>query len=185
MYELIQEDREAMVFLNNLGSTGFDRFWILMSDKWIWIPLYAFFLFLLARNFKIKSLIFILIFIALGITVSDQLAGIFKHGIMRLRPCQDPSLEGMIREVQCGGPYGFYSSHASNAFFIATYMMMMLKRKYGIFPYFLFVWAAIVSYSRIYLGVHFPMDIVMGAVMGFLLGGFFSALSWKVINKQK
>ncbi len=184
MYELIQEDKEAFLFLNNLGSTSFDRFWIVMSEKWIWIPLYIFFLFLLARNFKLKSLIFILIFIALGITVSDQLAGIFKNGIMRFRPCHDPSLEGLVREVHCGGPYGFYSAHASNAFFIATYMTMMLRKKYGVFTYFLFVWAAVVSYSRIYLGVHFPMDILMGAAMGFLLGGFFSALSWKVINKQ-
>lgn len=185
MYEIIQEDKEVFLFLNNLGSPAFDEFWKLISEKWIWIPLYAIFLFILARNFKLKSLVFILIFIALGITVSDQLAGVFKYGIERLRPCHDPSLDNLMREVKCGGQFGFYSSHASNSFFIANFLTILLKRKYGWFPYFLFIWAAVVSYSRIYLGVHFPMDIIFGAIMGFLIGGFFATLSLKVIRKQQ
>lgn len=185
MYEIIQEDKEAFLFLNNLGNPAYDQFWILISEKWIWIPLYIIFLYLLYKNFKLRSLIFILIFIALGLTVSDQIAGIFKFGIARLRPCHDPSLDNIMREVYCGGKFGFYSSHASNAFFIAQFMTMMMRKKYRWLPIFLFFWAAVVSYSRIYLGVHFPMDILMGAAMGTLLGGFFATLSYNVINKQK
>ncbi|UOE41887.1 phosphatase PAP2 family protein [Chryseobacterium suipulveris] len=185
MHEIITEDKEIFLFLNNLGSDTFDRFWIMVSGTWIWVPLYVIFLYLLAKNYKVRNLVFILIFIALGVTVSDQLAGIFKSGIGRLRPCHDPSLDHLMREVQCGGQFGFYSSHASNTFFIATFMTMLLFKKYRFLPYFLFFWAAMVSYSRIYLGVHFPMDILMGAAMGFFLGGFFSTLALKVIRKQE
>jgi undecaprenyl-diphosphatase len=184
MKEFIQEDRSLFLFLNNLGSESFDQFWIIISSTWIWIPLYVIFLFLLYKNFKLRSLIFILIFIAIGVTVTDQLAGIFKTGIARFRPCHDETLTGIMRSVQCGGQFGFYSSHASNTFFIANFLSMLLFKKYKKLPYILFFWAIIVSYSRIYLGVHFPLDILMGATMGFLLGGFFSTLAMKVIHKQ-
>ncbi|WP_226064394.1 phosphatase PAP2 family protein [Kaistella polysaccharea] len=185
MNELIQEDRSLFLELNNLGSSSFDQFWIMISGTWIWIPLYVIFLYLLFKTFSLRNLIFILIFIALGVTVSDQLAGLFKSGIGRFRPCHDPSLSGLMRVVKCGGQFGFYSSHASNTFFIATLMSFLLHRKLRFLPYILFLWAAAVSYSRIYLGVHFPLDIFMGAAVGFLLGGFFSTLCLKVIHRQR
>ena len=185
MHEIIQEDRQAFLYLNILGSQPFDQFWIMVSATWIWVPLYVIFLYLLYKEYRVRNLIFILIFIALGVTVSDQLAGIFKTGIARLRPCHDPTLEGLVREVKCGGQFGFYSSHASNTFFIATLMSILLRKTHKYLPYLLFFWAAMVSYSRIYLGVHFPMDLIMGALMGFFLGGFFATLSLKVIYKRQ
>lgn len=184
MNDFIRADRELFLFLNNLGSQPFDQLWIMISATWIWVPLYVIFLYLLVKTFSVRNLIFILIFIAIGVTVSDQLAGIFKTGIGRLRPCHDPTLDNLVREVKCGGRFGFYSSHASNTFFIATMMSMLLRHKHRYLPYILFFWAAVVSYSRIYLGVHFPLDLLMGASMGFLLGGFFATLSRKVINKN-
>ena len=184
MQELIQEDRSLFLLLNNLGSSPFDQLWIMISATWIWVPLYVIFLYLLFKNFQVRNLIFILIFIALGVTFSDQLAGIFKTGVSRFRPCHDATLTGLMRAVKCGGQFGFYSSHAANTFFIATFMSMLLYKKYRFLPYILFIWASIVSYSRIYLGVHFPLDILMGSAMGFLLGGLFSTFALKVIHKQ-
>lgn len=183
MYEIIQEDKEVFLFLNTLGSKPFDQFWILISEVWIWIPFYIILTYFIYKNFKLKSFLFILLFIALGVTVSDQLAGIFKHGVMRLRPCHDPSLDLLMREVKCGGPYGFYSGHASNTFFLASFLSFLFKGRYRFLPFLLFFWASVVAYSRIYLGVHFPMDILMGAAMGFLIGGLFSNLCKKAIAK--
>ena len=168
MQEIIQEDRQAFLYLNNLGSQPFDQFWIMVSATWIWVPLYVIFLYLLYKEYRVRNLIFILIFIALGVTVSDQLAGIFKTGIARFRPCHDPTLEGLVREVKCGGQFGFYSSHASNTFFIATLMSILLRKTHKYLPYLLFFWAAMVSYSRIYLGVHYPTDVVAGYAVGFM-----------------
>ena len=141
------------------------------------------FLYLLYKNFKFRNLLYILFFLTLGVVVSDQLAGIFKYGILRLRPCHDSTLDHLMREVECGGQYGFYSSHASNTFLLANFLTVLLWRKYKYLPVFLFAWSALVAYSRIYLGVHFPLDILMGAAMGYFIGGFFASLSWKVIKK--
>ena len=185
MEEIILEDKQAMIFLNNLGSSTFDPFWILVSEKWFWIPLYIIFLYFLYKNFNKKSLFYILLFVALGITASDQIANIFKFGFERLRPCHDPSLEGLLREVKCGGKFGFYSAHSSNSFFVATYLTMLLGKKIKQLPYFLFVWAAIVADSRVYLGMHFPGDIIVGAIMGILLALFFGTLAKKVIKKSE
>ena len=185
MEEIILEDKQAMIFLNNLGSSTFDPFWILVSEKWFWIPLYVIFLYFLYKNFNKKSLFYILLFVALGITASDQIANIFKFGFERLRPCHDPSLEGLLREVKCGGKFGFYSAHSSNSFFVATYLTMLLGKKIKQLPYYLFVWAAIVAYSRVYLGMHFPGDIIIGAIMGILLALFFGTLAKKVIKKSE
>lgn len=185
MEEIILEDKQAMIFLNNLGSSTFDPFWILVSEKWFWIPLYVIFLYFLYKNFNKKSLFYILLFVALGITASDQIANIFKFGFERLRPCHDPSLEGLLREVKCGGKFGFYSAHSSNSFFVATYLTMLLGKKIKQLPYFLFVWAALVAYSRVYLGMHFPGDIIVGAIMGILLALFFGTLAKKVIRKSE
>ena len=185
MEEIILEDKQAMIFLNNLGSSTFDPFWILVSEKWFWIPLYVIFLYFLYKNFNKKSLFYILLFVALGITASDQIANIFKFGFERLRPCHDPSLEGLLREVKCGGKFGFYSAHSSNSFFVSTYLTILLGKKIKQLPYFLFVWAAIVAYSRVYLGMHFPGDIIIGAIMGILLALFFGTLAKKVIKKSE
>lgn len=182
MNAILELDQELFLGLNNLGSTEFDAFWLLISSTSIWIPLYAIFVYLLYKEYRFRNLLFLLLFIALGVTVSDQLSNIYKYGMERLRPCHEPSLEGMFREVKCGGPYGFFSAHASNTFFLATYLFFLLRRRLKSYAFLLFFWAAVVAYSRVYLGVHYPLDIIYGALIGFLLGGFFSTLAKKTLK---
>ena len=185
MEEFITKDQQLLLFLNGLGNKSFDPFWILMSDKLIWIPLYIIFIYLLYKNYKLRNLVFIFIFIVIGIAISDQLANIFKNDVLRLRPCHTPFLETKMRLITCGGQYGFYSSHASNMFFLATFLSSLLGKKYKYFTVLVFFWAIIIAYSRIYLGVHFPFDVAYGALVGFLLGGLFSVLAKRTIRIRK
>ncbi|MDY3352106.1 phosphatase PAP2 family protein [Riemerella anatipestifer] len=177
MHKIIELDQSLFLYLNGLGNTYFDTFWIMVSGKLTWLPLYFIFLYLIIKNYEKKKVIYILLFITLGIIISDQIANIFKIGVHRFRPCHEPILEGLVREVKCGGPFGFYSAHASNSFFIASFMNLIFSKRIKFFGLMVFAWASFVAYSRIYLGVHYPLDIIYGAMVGFLLGGFFGSLA--------
>lgn len=184
MNELISLDQQLLLFLNGLGSSTFDPFWLLVTGKWFWIPFYIILLYLVYKSVPIRKLLFVLLFIAIGITISDQLASVFKHGIQRLRPCHEPLLADKMRMVICGGNYGFYSAHASSSFFLFSFLTLLIGKKYRYLPYILVFWAILVSYSRIYVGVHYPGDVAFGAAVGFLLGGFLANLTKKVLAKN-
>lgn len=184
MNGLIEKDQELLLFLNGLGNSTFDPFWLLVTGKWFWIPFYVILLYLLYKSVPLKKLLFVLLFIAIGITISDQLASVFKHGVERFRPCHEPLLMEKMRMVICGGKYGFYSAHASSSFFLVSFLSILIGKKYKVLPYILVFWAVIVSYSRIYVGVHYPFDVAFGAAVGFLLGGVLANLAKKVVNKQ-
>lgn len=184
MNGLIEKDQELLLFLNGLGNSTFDPFWLLVTGKWFWIPFYVILLYLVYKSVPLKKLLFVLIFIAIGITISDQLASVFKHGIERLRPCHEPLLMEKMRMVICGGKYGFYSAHASSSFFLVSFLSILIGKKYTVLPYILVFWAIIVSYSRIYIGVHYPFDVAFGAAVGFLLGGVLANLAKKVVNRK-
>ncbi|MFW6224597.1 MAG: phosphatase PAP2 family protein [Bacteroidota bacterium] len=170
--QIIELDKKLFLALNSLNSPLFDHIMWWISDKYIWIPLYAFLLFLVFR-FKKKEGFILLFFIALVITLTDQTSvKLFKDVFERLRPCHAPDLAGLVHIVnnKCGGQYGFVSSHASNAFGLAIFMTMLLKQHIRWIGWPMILWAAIVSYSRVYLGVHYPLDILGGALLGIFWG---------------
>lgn len=169
---LIHWDHEVFRFLNGMHNDFWDFVMYWISDKYIWIPLYAFFIFLLAKAYKSRIWI-ILIFVALTITISDQISvHWFKEVFQRLRPCHEPALADMVHIVKgkCGGKYSFVSSHAVNTFALAFFLIQLLGRRIKMFVPLIIIWASIIGYSRVYLGVHYPGDVIAGALVGMLVG---------------
>ncbi|NER10766.1 undecaprenyl-diphosphatase [Muriicola jejuensis] len=176
--ELLHIDREAFLFLNNLGSQAWDGFWLFTTGKWSSLPLYLLLLILSARLLGWKRTLLLLATVALLIAVCDQLSNFFKVGVGRLRPCYDPDLDGLFRLVKasCGGKYGYFSAHAANTFAVAVFFSHLLRTGFRWMPWLLVFWAGLVSYSRIYIGVHFPLDVVSGALVGTFMGWLFFRL---------
>ena len=164
-------DESLFLFLNAQHNSFFDTLMWLFSEKLFWGPLYVWFLWLLHKRYP-KHYWTVLVTIILMIVVSDQLCNLAKDHVMRLRPSQEPHLYSLVHIVNDyrGGMYGFYSGHSSNSFAVAFFMITIVagKLKY-IIPVAL-VYAVLTAYSRIYLGVHYPGDVLTGALIGTLLG---------------
>ncbi|MDP5044458.1 MAG: phosphatase PAP2 family protein [Leeuwenhoekiella sp.] len=171
MNELQQLDHEVYLFLNNLGTETWDPFWLFITNKWCSIPLYVFLLILIYKKFGIKGTLYTLVTVALLITATDQLANVFKHGFERLRPCRQEGVMEQARfiAVRCGS-FGYFSAHAASSMGLAVFVGLLLKARYKwVFPV-LFVWALFIGYSRIYVGVHYPGDVLTGMLIGGLIG---------------
>ncbi len=179
-------DSRLFLWLNGQHAGWLDTVMVSITEMWPWIPIYILLAYLVIKQYGRKSL---WIFLAVGLVIlcSDQLsAHVCKPLFHRLRPCFNPEFEGMVHLPKGlpGGRYGFVSSHAANTFAVATFLTAALRKSYRSIGWWLFAWALISSYSRIYIGVHYPGDVLAGAVLGILVGLIIWKLTTLLFNKM-
>ena len=179
-------DTDLMIFLNNLGSEQFDFLWLAITNKYTWIPFYLYLIYLYFNSVKLKPKSIFVFFVVIGLMIlfTDQSSNLSKQYFQILRPCHDEEIYGLIRVVKesCGGLYGFFSAQSSNSFAVAGFFYFSLTN-YNRWRKFLFLWAAIIAYSRVYCGVHFPSDVIIGGAYG-LASGYLAFVFYNYLLKN-
>jgi undecaprenyl-diphosphatase len=181
-------DRQAFLAINSFHGGQADVVMAAASEMLTWFPLYLFLLYILQRRYGWLGLAWAVPALALMILFSDKGSVLlFKENVQRLRPCHVPELKAQVHlwRSHCGGMYGFVSSHASNHFAIATFMTGVIRGRPRWAVILLFLWAAWISYSRIYLGVHYPGDVIAGALYGLMVGAAFFALYRWIVERTR
>lgn len=177
MDELLKYDTQLFLFLNNLGNSSWDGFWLFLTEKWSSIPLYLLLLLMIYNKLRLKGTLIVVVCVALMITATDQIASLFKYGLERPRPCRVEELKELMRYVATGcGRFGYFSAHAASSMAAAVFLGLTLQRYYRYLPFLLLIWAVMTAYSRLYLGVHYPLDLVSGMAFGGLTGWLFYLL---------
>jgi undecaprenyl-diphosphatase len=180
--KLIHLDKQLLVFLNGLGSPVFDGLWLMLTKQIYWLPLFLFLLYLVHKKIGLKQTLILLLFVTVLVAFTDQTTNLFKNHFQRLRPCNDPEINTIIRVVKGSNSFSFFSGHAANSSAVATFLFFNFRRKY---PYFwlIFLWPLFFAYSRIYLGLHFPIDVLTGYIFGISFG-FLMCKVYKIIIKS-
>ena len=182
--KIAELDTELFVLLNNLGTTFWDPFWLIFTEKYTHIPLVIVLGILLYKTIGLKYFLYSLLFITILMIITDQFTNFIKHTFERARPCRVPEIEDQIRYIakRCSR-FGYFSGHSSNSMALAIFIGLLLKPKFKYALPLLVFWALMMGYSRIYVGVHYPADVVTGFAFGTLLSLLFYWIYKKVVKK--
>jgi undecaprenyl-diphosphatase len=167
--KLLSLDTQLLIYLNGLGSETYDGFWLFITKQTNWTPLFLFILYLLYTKIGGKQTLYMLLFVAILIAITDQITNVFKYSFERLRPCSNPEINTIIRVVKSSATFSFFSGHAATSMATMMFLYQVLRTYYK-HSYLIFLWSLIFAYSRIYLGLHYPLDILCGFLFGILFG---------------
>ena len=181
--KLIHIDKQLLIFLNGLGSPTFDGLWLIITKQIYWTPLFLFLLYIIYKKIGAKQTLILLLFIGVLVAFTDQVTNLFKNHFQRLRPCNDPEINMTIRVVKGSNSFSFFSGHAANTMAVASFMFFNFRKKFTYF-WFIFLWPLVFAYSRIYLGLHFPIDILTGYLFGIIFGFLMFKTYQKIIKNQ-
>ena len=171
--KLVQWDQSLFISINSDWTNPvFDVVLPIMRNSFIWYPLYLFLLIFVLLNFKVRGLWWAVFFLS-TLALTDMTGTyVFKHVFERLRPCSDPDFFTHVRLLlkQCAGGYSFTSNHAANHFGMATFFFITFRHLFKIWAWIALCWAAVICYSQVYVGVHYPLDVLSGAMLGLAFG---------------
>ncbi len=168
-FDLSGLDTKILLFLNRLGNEKWDALWLFITNQhawwWFYLLLFAF----LIYQWGWKRGLMASVILILALILNDQMINFIKNITQRPRPCNVESLQHQLRILKCSPQYSFFSGHAANSFLVATFLWFSAKRKDKILG-FVFLWALLTAYSRIYIGMHYPSDVITGIIEGILSG---------------
>ncbi len=167
---ILHLDESLFYVINSTGQNAFfDWLMPLWRDKINWIPLYIILAGIILYQLKIKGL-YLLLVLGITIGISDTASSkLIKKTVKRERPCRNTNLPAVRNLVHCGGGYSFTSSHATNHFAVAAFLIFLTGGIFGKWRYWLWIWAALVAYAQVYVGVHYPLDVICGGILGVLI----------------
>lgn len=185
LHSIIQSDQALFQWVNSgLANPVFDILLPWIRNKWFWAPVYAFLAAFLLFNFKRRTAWLLILGLAVSAGVSDFTSStLIKKQVQRLRPCNDPAMQDrLVLRAPCGGGYSFTSSHASNHFAVAVFLTGLFGTAGWRRKYLLLLWAGVISFAQIYVGVHYPVDVLCGALLGSFIGYFvWKCWQWKLL----
>lgn len=167
--KIILLDKQLLVYLNSLGAEQFDPFWLFITKQSNWTPFFLVLLYFIYKKLGAKQTGILLLFITILLTINNEITETFKAHFQRLRPCNDLDIKNIIRNIKPSDTFSFFSGHSSNTMAVFVFLLMIFKKHYKYFG-FVILWPLIFSYSRIYLGLHFPIDILAGYTCGLIMG---------------